>query len=192
VPSQSPRGKWWGSMIRTCAPLSVSLAALVVSTLAYVDQHKSDNAAIIAKQESYARRVSFWLANNPRKPVPLLLIQNRSDAPISDVVVKLGINDGNRNIVDTMLPVGTIPPCSLDKISWSKFAQQNTGPHITIQGESLPLSPEQITFTDADAVTWTRFWDGSLEKQRHGSTLGSLVGQSVTRFSSITTVNGCS
>lgn len=42
-------------------PLVISIAAVVIALLTYVDQHNSDRASAAAAEQAYAARVGFWL-----------------------------------------------------------------------------------------------------------------------------------
>lgn len=186
------RGRAWPTIL-SAATVAVSLAALAVSVLTYLDSHKSNNIEIATSKEDYATKVSFWLTSSDGRP--FLWVENLGDATISNVVAKLGVLNSKVNIVQAFVPIGQIPPCRIDKIDLDSYVTQATEgytkPPIKIRSENAPIQGEAVYFTDANAVTWARFANGSLKTQQKINMAKTLAGGSVGAFGQITPATGC-
>ncbi|MGH3219808.1 MAG: hypothetical protein ACRDPY_14055 [Streptosporangiaceae bacterium] len=105
----------WKSQITSLLPIVVSVAALVVSVFAFMDQHNVDENAVKAAKEIYAERVSYWLIPVAGMPyAPKLIVQNLSSAPVSVVAVTMYTGTYGRLNNRVSYGLGIIPPCSID------------------------------------------------------------------------------
>jgi hypothetical protein len=96
-------------------PIVISIIAVIISLLSYIDQYRTDRNASIAAEEANAAKVGFWLINTHSK-VTLLAIENGSDLPISNVRVLVHSIQRSKNVVTVYIwdwGEYTLPPCSI-------------------------------------------------------------------------------
>lgn len=104
-PRHSRRAVLW-RFAKVAGPAIASAIAIVISVLAYTDQHSADEkqaqvdqAAAVAGQRAYATEVSYWLVPGGQGARPDLVIQNRSSAPVSHVAVMLQPEDDPDGVI---------------------------------------------------------------------------------------------
>jgi hypothetical protein len=208
-PKHVHRIRWW-AWLTGFITILVSVGALIVSFMAYQDQHAADLAADVAEQQQYADQVAFWIGlgnGNPYAP-PEIIVQNRGAAPISDVVVALydtGAHNARGAYVGGKFPLGLIPPCTISSTPLSKSqADLFLGPGMPPQAGSFYFGSEMgfrswITFTDADGQSWERTGDGGLIRRGSRNSLtngnGPMAGDMpdlLNLRSTYKTTTGCS
>lgn len=141
---------------KVAGPAVIAVAALVISGLAYNDQHRADAAqnqadiaAEVAGEQAYADQVSFWLVPTGNARVFKLAIQNRNPVPISSVYaqntvgpssdVNLPFNAQINDALSTLsyVPLGIIPPCSIVTTAALEIAADDEAKVIS-RSEDLP------------------------------------------------------
>lgn len=174
---------WWPSWLGGAGTAAISIAALVLSFLAYLDQHSSNESAAIADQQAYASKVTFWLTNDGSATT--LNVQNASTAPVADVeIVVIESHAGGTAAKEGYLVLGNMPPCVIG--SWRLSADigfsdetlsgggGSWGAWPTGSTDPATETFDGIDFTDANAVTWQRLTDGKLLQQNPGITVDAL------------------
>ncbi len=173
----------------------LSVIAIIVSILVYVDQHNANvdqhnvnEAAANSAQQTYAAQVSFWLVSVNDSSIPQLIIQNRSFAPISNVFLQLSASGwGGWLQINTSAGSGTIPPCSIDTTLALKDAAGAAFPR------NLTWSVALLRFTDASGITWARLPDGTLVKYPGNIPNDSqALNTPIVPGNNISPANGCS
>ena len=184
----------WKGLAQIVLPISVSVVALVVSILTYVDQHNIDQATVISAQQAYASQVSFWLVQVHGSSTPQLVIQNRSFAPISNVFLQISASRYRGWLeIDTPAGVGTIPPCSLDTTSTLKESALAASHQTLGAPKDFAMSVVRLTFTDASGITWARLPNETLVRYtgNHAHNAQAL-NTPILPGNSISSAHGCS
>jgi hypothetical protein len=170
---------------KVAGPALVSVAALAISLLTYLDQHAVNTAAAAASEEAYATKVTYWLKDS--FPNYQIIIQNSSTAPISNVTVTFSLDfleaHGYPGGLLALAPhimllqmeptavvrIGTIPPCRIATTDAVTQAQLKGGQRLlgfkdlTSKEKSwikthitIGTYIEGVDFTDANGVSWQR------------------------------------
>ena len=181
-------------------PIILSIVAVIISLLTYIDQHNADRAAAYSTEEANAATVSFWLVRS-KTPGHLadVAVENSSVLPISNVrvlVTAIGypfIRPPGTELYSVTVSEYTLPPCSVFtnpalQMAKSLVIQKS---HVSHPHTRWRLSIS-IEFTDASGLTWTRSVTGTL-KRSAGNQLGDGQGLSVPIPSNtnITKAPGC-
>jgi hypothetical protein len=153
--------------VGTVVALLVSIIAVVISLLAYFDQHSADQAASILVEESSAAKVGFWLvASNPPSEFDQVAIENDGVLPIANVrLIANGVAHDQNQDTDyvIVLPENTLPPCTV----YTAAALQQ-GYDYVINSQHVTtlygMQIEYLEFTDPSGVTWTRSSTGVLTR----------------------------
>lgn len=171
-------------------PIVVSLAALAVSVLAYIDQHTADTAALAAaataREHKYADQVAFWIDVGRGVRLPVLMVENLGSAPIANVqlTLRLTLPSTVRDAYYTeVFALGVIPPCTVSStVMTAQQARQFEGgatPSAAafgqVAGEKTMLFDSWLNFTDASARSWQRNGDGSLRGVTRISPMPAVV-----------------
>jgi hypothetical protein len=178
----------WVRLVRLILPTAISIVAVIVSVLAFIDQHSADQRTATAAQQAYADKVSYWQVPVAGRPdASELMIQNRSTAPISSVNLNVYAAPPYETVsVPLNLNVGIVPPCSIITTTILQEAaateleliELTAGGRVVrklfeaslkaILGEHRVPAPRvnvnvnSMTFTDASGLTWTRSSAGTL------------------------------
>jgi hypothetical protein len=161
-PSRSLKHSWiknlW-AIAKVAGPVIASVAALVISTLTYLNARQAElvaaqanqvasETANQAQQRSYAERVSYWLTGSGDSTQ--ISVENQSDQAITDVMIMVvstsveQIGPDSKYIVDpnvlpayTLAPIalGTVPPCSVMKATFENAARINMVQSAASQGD---------------------------------------------------------
>jgi hypothetical protein len=145
VGATPPTGR---SLSRRLVPAIISVTALVVSILAFLNQRSAGQAAMIANQQADAVQVTYWIlpaAGNVHHEI--LFVQNRGTAPISEVSFGLSSASPTVKTAETAR-YGSIAPCTILKADLSS----------AIPGDAKSY----IRFTDVSGLTWIRTSWGQL------------------------------
>ena len=114
------------SVARVVGPSMVAVTALVISVLAYADQHAAmqdqsqvDKAQVAASNEQYAEHVSYLAQYNAAGNLEVTLI-NTSSSPIFGVRLAAELDgiyaDGSNYTSYLAYYIGTVPPCSRSNV----------------------------------------------------------------------------
>lgn len=193
---QSRKGS---ARIMTFLPILISIGALAISLFALLEQSNADLAAATAAKQAYADQASYWvvpLANKPYSPV--LYIQNRSPAPIAQVILEITsaqANVPNASYGDS-IGVGVIPPCSI--------VRANIQPQLVKIADAVKATPgyqpkagelrtviSSMVFTDATDRTWERSSTGGLAAVPSSQHYSGVVYYPLLGRSNVITVGGC-
>jgi hypothetical protein len=164
----------------------VSVAAIVVSVLAYSDQHHTDSAALaaaaLASEQQYARQVAFWVDVGQGVRLPVLMVENLGSSPIANAELTL------RQIVDSTGPqenyaeknfaLGVIPPCTISSTPINIIEPNGNFGNAAADFHSIagaPFFDTWLNFTDAAGKSWQRNGDGSLRELAHISPMPAVV-----------------
>jgi hypothetical protein len=241
--------------ISKAVPYVISVAAVIISALAYFDQHNTDRAAATSAEQAYAVKASFWAKYRPSPAVgrsahtPVVtftvlppsirsgprwntahflgysqssdgttylfeapetnnhraasaevmlsesagliengnvevMIENQANAPISNVdLIVDARNDAGMVVGTRAIDVGTVPPCSIAKVSTIQqvaASLMNKVQATTQNGVYMIIPPTMglasMVFTDSLGARWERSQNGVLAK---------YVGRQVSGSSSI-------
>ena len=178
-------------------PLVISIVAVIIALLTYIDQHDIERATVIAGEETYAAKVGFWLVN-PAEPnkLPEIDVDNAGVLPISNVRVLITATG-----YPTVLPPGTesylfvvverypVPPCKILTVAAEQAAVGSIRP---LKGITYKFSIQSIDFTDASGLTWARSVDGALTPASGGrSGDGQSLGTAIPSNFDMTNAAGC-
>ena len=181
VAGRSFRSRLW-SIAKVAGPSSVAVAAIVISLLTYEDQHQVNQATTNSSLRQQAQLVSFFQPQGSGRPSETILINNYSEAPVSDAAVLANVilNDGRSFSVT--VAIGSIPACSLGRVTGSMiqnyfdgitfvlFSSATSGT-VTLNSNELPdnnyrFTAESMYFTDNNGVNWQYPAGGPLETAR--------------------------
>ena len=152
----------------------VSVVALVVSVLLFLDQHSVDQASLTAGNQRYARLVSAWVIPPGGRHAAQLVVENLGDAVIRQVTVRYEaswwkpgapgqetgqgvLNTGSLSSRANDDELGDVGPCSVAAEDIAGSTGRTTG-----NGYSWTADIESVTFTDFNGTTWTRSDTGTL------------------------------
>ena len=153
-------------------PIALSVVAIVVATLAYLDQHTTNSetlaAAALASEQQYARQVAFWVNDGQGVRVPVLMVENLGSAPIANAKLTLRIT------VPSTVPgaydeqsfdLGVIPPCTTSStVMTSLRGTFGESAADLYSGDPLWHFDSWLNFTDSGGKSWQRNGDGSLRE----------------------------
>ena len=153
----------------------ISLVAVGISIFAYNTQRAADGTqnitdqvAISASEQQYARFVSTWLVSAGDGEIQIV-VQNLSSAPVSQVAVNINVVQAGTVVVAPLqILVGTIPACKTATVT-EKTDLTNGTPVKWVEGTVTSL-----TFIDVNGVYWTRHASGTLTPS-HASPLGNNI-----------------
>ena len=188
-------------------PLALSIVAVIISLLTYIDQHNADRNAAIASAEADAAKVSFWLVDS-KVPgqLPEVVVQNDGVLPISNVEITLQamgvpfVDPPGTEVYFINFIEDTIPPCSVYKvpvledatIRMRSFQQSHHDMPAPPKGTSWKFGDYSLEFTDASGLAWTRSGTGTLTQSVNGQP-GYSQSLSVPAPNGVTTnAPGCS
>jgi hypothetical protein len=195
-------------LTRRDLPLALSVVAVIISLLTYIDQHNADRNAAIASAETDAAKVSFWLVSS-KVPgqLPEVIVQNDGVLPISNVEITLQamgipfVNPPGTEVYLINFIEDTLPPCSEYKapiledatIRMRNFQQSHHDIPAPPKGTSWKFGNYSLEFTDASGLTWTRSGTGALTQSVSGQP-GDSQTLSVPAPNGLTTTDapGCS
>jgi YD repeat-containing protein len=217
-PPKHPRLAVTGKAAKDTAPYVVSVLALVVSILTYVNQRATNNAAIQADKSAIqadntsaaaavrkdAEQVTYWLQGS----TPQMMIQNSSDGPIRDITIFLPESESEHGKASALihLPPGfqgaQVGIELTGKGSYLRYTLPDISPcriETTTAFTMLFKSPKVgaaalngtiLEFTDPDGKSWERYdGDGRLiELTRYKAPTGFSYGNSPA----FTPASGCS
>jgi hypothetical protein len=166
-PKPSGRARVW-AIAKVAGPAAASLAALIISLAAYLnqqsansEQHQVDQAAAILNQEQQAGKVYFFMDT----PVPLssiLTVENTSTSPVYELMFLIDFEGPNARrsklTSQTMtLDLETMPSCAVATINLDTYISQaldelykTTGP---MQIKIVYGSPV-MSFQDNHGLFW--------------------------------------
>ena len=170
VQSRSRIGAWTRTTV--LVPIVVSVVAIVISVLAYVDQHHTDSAtlaaAALAAEQQYARQVAFWVNDGQGVPVPVLMVENLGSAPIANAELTLRITLPStvpNAYAEQSFDLGVIPPCTISSTVMTSlhgpFGESGASLYST---DPLFQFDSWLNFTDSAGQSWQRNGDGSLRE----------------------------
>lgn len=132
------------SLSRRLVPVMVSMTALIVSILAFLNQRSVDQRTMIASQQADAGQVTYWIlpaASNRYHEI--LFVQNRETALISGVILDLSAVDPKTEATTSARAgLGSIAPCTLLEVDLSSTLAE--------------VAKSYIQFTDVTGLTWVR------------------------------------
>lgn len=138
------------SLSRRLVPVIVSMAALIVSTLVFLNQRSVDQRTVIANQQANAGQVTYWVlpaASNRHHET--LFVQNHGTVPISGVILDLSTVDPKTEAtISARAGFGSIAPCTILEVDLSNAPAE--------------AAKSYIQFTDAAGLTWVRTSWGQL------------------------------
>lgn len=189
-------------------PLALSVIAVIISLLTYIDQHNADQNAAIASAEADAAKVSFWLVSSKGPgQLPEVVVQNDGVLPISNVEITLQamgvpfINPPGTESYYINFIEDTLPPCSVYKAPiledatarMRDFQQAHHDVPVPPKRTSWKFSNYALKFTDALGLTWTRSGTGALAQSVSGQP-GYSQALSIPAPNGLTTTHapGCS
>lgn len=184
-----PRWQTASSIIGVVVPSVIAATALLLSVLAYQDQHRANSDQITINsigetdaQRQEADKVAFWYTYlRPNE----LIVQNLGAAPIYNTAVQLKVFLGfgsasrpGKQYTTSWTPVlGTVPPCSKFSIPLSDLEPTGLLADVALQQDGQisettnlgnPISelsfPVRMVFTDANGLTWARSSVGALTR----------------------------
>lgn len=165
----SPGSRYW-SIAKVVGPALVSVAALTISLVTYLDQHAANSAASISALEQNPARVSYVLGYVTSLHHIAVTVTNDS----TSAMVLLNIDGEIWPSTAFTLSVGDLPPCTA--------AIVDIVPTINLMMQVHRLEGKQWSIADIsffyDGHAWIEGGDGSLEYTNflpEGS-LGSAVG----------------
>jgi hypothetical protein len=164
-----------GKITAVTLPIIISVLALVVARLSYIDEHRSFVSAATAQQEAGANLVTAYeqLINDGSYDIT---VQNLGSAPIYNVEVHAtAIINSSSGLGPTVYGpgrlfffyLGVLPPCSTNNIEPQSEKLQSV---LTFHGfgtkkDFFDISPSALTFTDANQNNWSKsFSTGELQK----------------------------
>lgn len=169
APKPTPASRIW-SVAKVAVPVVVSVAALLISLLTYIDQHEVDQTAAAATLRHDAEQVSFT-SQVRRGPPPSIAVTvvNSSTSLISfaSILVHAADIDPADHVSGPLLKaftleLGQIPPCSTGVVDANSVlaklmkVPQSSADHIT-------YTPDSMTFMDRYGQIWTTLNTGVLE-----------------------------
>jgi hypothetical protein len=181
------------SITKIAGPLALSITALTISFLAYIDQHQAnkvaENSATIADnsaQRQQAELVSFLQEQNlsNRQVVDtIILVNNASDAPIYNAVFNVTGQVGKAKILGLQLYLGNVPACSSGRIASSTISEylialtKIFGPALVPSEPSLykgkaSYDALSMYFTDNSGISWLYTEGQPLQQVRYPPKLG--------------------
>ena len=187
VPSR--RSRLW-SIAKVIGPSSVAVAAIIISLLTYENQHQANQETASSNLRQQAKLVSF-LQQQGNGQSNGITVNNYSEAPVSDATLlgKIVFNDGHSFSVS--IPLGSIPACSLGRITSSMIANYFNGTTfvhfsstvagaVTVDSRDIPhdnyrLTAESMYFADNNGVDWQYPAGGPLETAKPLSFFSSLA-----------------
>jgi hypothetical protein len=178
-------------------PLVISIAAVLIALLTYIDQHDSDRASAAAAEQAYAARVGFWFVS-PDKPgqLPEIDVDNAGVLPISNVRVLLTatgypwVEPPGTELYWATVEEHTIPPCEIVTSPVEQIVLNHVRP---LKGVSYKLTIQSLEFTDASGLTWARSVDGALAQASAGHSGSSeTLSTPIPRKLDMTNAPGCS
>ena len=166
-PEASLWNRWriTGAVIAAFVPILISLGALYVSWRAYDDQHQTDVSAQAAARRQDAELVSYWIPGDPDRPGSRLIVENRSGAPIFDVILRVGVSaygGATSYPAEHSYYFNDIPPCSVattNVLQRVNVHRQNAHRPTRVSGVghvSYKISVTSMLFTDAAGFSWQR------------------------------------
>lgn len=190
-PTNETRSRWQtaSSVVGTVVPSVIAATALLLSILAYQDQHRANSDQITMNsigetdtKRQEAEKVAFWYTYSRPND---LIVQNLGAAPIYNVTVQLrvflsfgSVRRPGKQYTTSWTPIlGTVPPCSKFSIPLSDL--QPTGPLADLALKQNGQIPEKadlgnptselsfpviMVFTDANGLTWARSSVGTLTR----------------------------
>jgi hypothetical protein len=109
---QHKKASWWRDG-RTIVPIGISVIALVLAGLTYVDQHNVDVAAVTASQEAYARLVSYYESTNGSST---MVVENLGQQPIFNIQAQVWLiyhgGTTSQQQLTATYETAELPPCS--------------------------------------------------------------------------------
>jgi hypothetical protein len=197
VTVQLPESKrdlaWW---LTSFTPTIISVAALIVAALAFLDQHTINSSTEAAARTAGASLVSVWQTESPAN----LAVQNLGSAPIYDVWLNVGLqykgapkiccggggswdnlgwsvdSTPDHTTYQTWLYLGVVPTCSIRTVSlaslpgWSDFEDS-----ISESNKNKPsANSADVYFLDGDSLGWSRSLTGQLENASPNPVEGSI------------------
>ncbi len=161
------------SVARVVGPSVVAVTALVISVLAYADQHEAtqaqsqvDKAQVAASNEQYAEHVSYLEQYNAAGNLEVTLI-NTSSSPIFGVRLAADLDgtyaDGGNYTSYVTYYIGTVPPCSrsnIDADAAVAFSDMKNPDDPALKYEGPPISDlyllaQGVYFIDRNGVDWS-------------------------------------
>lgn len=182
------RSRLW-SIAKVIGPSSVAVAAIIISLLTYENQHQANQETASSSLRQQAERVSFFQQQGNGQSNGIM-VDNYSETPVSDATFlgKIVFNDGHSFSVT--IPLGSIPACSLGRITSSMIANYFNGTTfvhfsssaagaVTIDSRDIPdnnyrLTAESMYFTDNNGVDWQYPAGGPLETAKLPLIIASL------------------
>jgi hypothetical protein len=182
VTPQSFRSRLW-SIAKVVGPSAVAVAAIIISLLAYGDQHQADQEAANSNMRQQAQLVSFLQQQGSRQASEIIAINNYSEAPVSGAafLVNVILNDGRS--FSATIPIGSMPACSLGRITGSMIQSyfngiiftlwsSATSGTATLNSNEFPnnnnyrVTVVTMYFTDDNGVDWQYSAEDALETAR--------------------------
>lgn len=147
-------------------PVVVSVTALTISLMTYVDQHQANTAVENSSRQQQAELVSFLqqdlVAVHADK---IILINNDSDAPIYNAgFTVVGETEGFS--VAGQVYLGDIPACSSGHIAFSTIANLMNKESVrpASWNSTVNYDVQSMSFTDNDGATWVYTEGSPLER----------------------------
>lgn len=204
--SATRRGKikqgFRSDLFKTIMPSLIAIGALIVSFLAFADQHGVDQSAAISARQAYAAQVSWWLLPSRSKDHGFyLIIQNRGHTPIYNVTVYMNVGEEGSDAnatppVRVILRDDIIPPCATDTTRPLDAVIKNSNKNGKIYGSGAAFptvvnsTVEKIAFTDVTGMTWYRSSVGNLSMGVPISATSSTR-RPISDIGRIATIAGC-
>jgi hypothetical protein len=181
----TPRGFWsrlW-STAKVIGPSVVAVTAIVISLLTYEDQHRANQESANSYMRQQAQLVSFFQPVGSRQDSGTIMINNYSEAPVSDVAFLANVILDDGRSFSTTIPIGSIPACShgsitgsmiqnyFDGITFTLWSSATSG-SATLSSNEFPndnnyrLTVATMYFTDNDGVDWQYSTGEALETAR--------------------------
>jgi hypothetical protein len=189
-----PARRWSKTSAWTTAtvliPIVVAVVALVISGLAYTDQHTADSAALAAaataSEHKYADQVAFWIDVGRGARLPVIMVENLGSAPIANaqLTLRLTLPSTVPNAYYTQaFALGVIPPCTVSStVMTAQQAREFEGdatPSASdfgqVAGQKLLSFDSWLNFTDASGRSWQRNGDGGLRELTRVSAMPAVV-----------------
>ena len=187
--------RFW-SIAKIFGPAIVAVIALVVSFLAYTDQHKANEAAAISNQRHQAELVSFVQQSGTSTNTTTILIDNNSESPVENAQLNTDfVSSKAKNAFHVNVHLGAIPACSIGHITGSMIVDYienyiglNTFSSIPdVPAKQLANTYQFIVssmyFTDSNGATWQYSESNPLESIPLLALIGSITSIASDEFS---------
>src|SRR5271169_7044528 len=155
-PSAEPQGL--KKRIENVAPIAISIIALIISLLAYIDQHNANQIASTSAAMAEANKVAFWSTPSTSSAgFALVTVQNDNILPIQNVHILVSATYYGKRVVTIYIfidPMDTLAPCSNYLINVLQFTSDYAERTEHLEGLS-GWGIQALEFTDSSGITWS-------------------------------------